>query len=59
MARGLLAGAELLVLDDVAGVLDEDNRQRVRLVIEKAGVAVIEATVDTPLLRDASVVVRP
>ncbi len=59
LARGLLAGAELLVLDDVAGVLDESNRERVRRVIEDAGVAVIEATVDTPLLKDASLVVRP
>ncbi len=51
LARALLADAALLVLDDVAGVLDEVARGRVRDVLEqRRDVAVIEATVDRPLL---------
>jgi hypothetical protein len=44
-----------VVLDDVAGVLDESSRDLVRLVLsELADVAVVEATVDTPLLLEAN-----
>lgn len=51
LARALLAEAPLLVLDDLAGVLDEDARLDVRRVLEGLDdVAIIEATVDTPLL---------
>ena len=51
LARALLAGSALLVLDDLAGVLDEEARGCVRGVLEGLGdVAIIEATVDTPLL---------
>ena len=60
LARGLLARPDLLVLDDVAGLLDEENRERVRRVIEREGhIAIIEATVDTPLLTSFTRVVRP
>jgi ABC-type transport system involved in cytochrome bd biosynthesis fused ATPase/permease subunit len=51
LARALLANVSLLILDDVAGLLDEDARHSVRATL--AGlphVAVLEATVDTPLL---------
>jgi ATP-binding cassette, subfamily C, bacterial CydD len=55
LARALLNGSTLLVLDDVAGVLDAASRDDVRRVLEELGdLAVIEATVDTPLLRDAT-----
>jgi ABC-type transport system involved in cytochrome bd biosynthesis fused ATPase/permease subunit len=51
VARALLASVSLLVLDDVAGVLDRDARDRVRASLaETSGLAVLEATVDTPLL---------
>lgn len=60
LARGLLAHPDLLVLDDVAGVLDDENRERVRHVIESASdLTIIEATVDTPLLAGATRVLRP
>jgi ATP-binding cassette, subfamily C, bacterial CydD len=51
LARALLNGSTLLVLDDVAGVLDASARDEVREVLEAhSELAVIEATVDTPLL---------
>jgi ABC-type transport system involved in cytochrome bd biosynthesis fused ATPase/permease subunit len=56
LARALLAGAPLLVVDDVAGVLDEPSRRRVADVLaSRPGLAVIEATVDSPLLDEATV----
>jgi ABC-type transport system involved in cytochrome bd biosynthesis fused ATPase/permease subunit len=55
LARALLAEARLLVLDDLAGVLDEDARVDVRRALEGlVDVAIIEATIDTPLLLVAS-----
>jgi ABC-type transport system involved in cytochrome bd biosynthesis fused ATPase/permease subunit len=54
LARALLAGAELLIIDDVAGVLDEDGRRHVRTVLASNSLAVVEATVDTPLSRDVT-----
>jgi ABC-type transport system involved in cytochrome bd biosynthesis fused ATPase/permease subunit len=55
LARALLHHSTLLVLDDVAGVLDIDARDDVRIVLEELrDVAVIEATVDTPLLTTAT-----
>jgi ABC-type transport system involved in cytochrome bd biosynthesis fused ATPase/permease subunit len=55
LARALLQGSTLLVLDDVAGVLDADARDDVRHALDElSDVAVIEATVDTPLLMTAS-----
>jgi ABC-type transport system involved in cytochrome bd biosynthesis fused ATPase/permease subunit len=51
LARALLADAELLFIDDVAGVLDDDARRLVRRVLdEHPMLCVVEATVDTPLL---------
>ena len=51
----LLNGSTLLLLDDVAGVLDAAARDDVRRVLtELSDLAVIEATVDTPLLTDAT-----
>jgi ATP-binding cassette subfamily C protein CydCD len=50
LARALLAHVSLLVLDDVAGVLDEGARALVRTALTEANLAVIEATVDTPLI---------
>jgi ABC-type transport system involved in cytochrome bd biosynthesis fused ATPase/permease subunit len=55
LARALLAHAEVLVLDDVAGVLDEDGRRLVREALDHHdAISVIEATVDTPLLLDVT-----
>jgi ABC-type transport system involved in cytochrome bd biosynthesis fused ATPase/permease subunit len=51
LARALLAGVSLLILDDVAGVLDAEVRDQVRGVLAReVDLAIIEATVDTPLL---------
>ena len=51
LARALLAHPDLLVVDDVAGVLDDDSRQLVRRVLDELpALGVVEATVDTPLL---------
>jgi ABC-type Mn2+/Zn2+ transport system ATPase subunit len=55
LARAILAGAALLVLDDLAGVLDEQSRTTVRHVLSGLGdVAIVEATVDTPLLLEVT-----
>ncbi len=55
LARDLLAGARLIVLDDVAGVLDDEARARVRDVLASSkDLAVLEATVDTPLLLETT-----
>lgn len=51
LARSLIRGPEVLILDDIAGVLDEPTRQRVRQRLEwESDTAIIEATVNTPLL---------
>jgi ABC-type transport system involved in cytochrome bd biosynthesis fused ATPase/permease subunit len=51
IARALLAHVSLLILDDVAGVLDNDARHSVRASLAGTpGLAILEATVDTPLL---------
>ena len=51
LARALLNGSVVLVLDDVAGVLDADARNDVRLALDQLDdIAIIEATVDTPLI---------
>jgi ABC-type transport system involved in cytochrome bd biosynthesis fused ATPase/permease subunit len=55
LARALLAGASLLVLDDIAGVLDQHARDLVRAVLESdRDLTIIEATVDTPLMTTPS-----
>jgi ATP-binding cassette subfamily C protein CydD len=55
LARCLLAKPALLVLDDIAGVLDEEARTLVRSTLGHfAHMAIIEATVDTPLLTNVN-----
>jgi ABC-type transport system involved in cytochrome bd biosynthesis fused ATPase/permease subunit len=55
LARALLADASLLLLDDVAGVLDEHSRDLVRDALEgNRTLTIIEATVDTPLMTTPS-----
>ena len=55
LARALLGDVSLLVLDDVAGVLDTDARDLVRRALDALPeLAVLEATVDTPLLSDTT-----
>jgi ABC-type transport system involved in cytochrome bd biosynthesis fused ATPase/permease subunit len=55
LARALLADPEVLVLDDVAGVLDDEGRRVVREVLgQHRSLAMVEATVDTPLLVDVT-----
>ena len=56
LARALLARPELLVIDDIAGVLDEEGRRLVRAVLAPIpSMSVIEATVDAPLFTDVTV----
>jgi ATP-binding cassette subfamily B protein AbcA/BmrA len=53
LARVLLSAPSLIVLDDIAGVLDVEAREHVRRTLEAfSDVAMLEATVDTPLLAD-------
>jgi ABC-type transport system involved in cytochrome bd biosynthesis fused ATPase/permease subunit len=55
LARALLAEVSVLVLDDVAGVLDAGVREQVRRALAcEEDLAIIEATVDTPLLATPS-----
>lgn len=55
LARALLHRSALLVLDDIAGVLDTESRDDIRVVLDELyDVAIIEATVDTPLLTTAT-----
>jgi ABC-type transport system involved in cytochrome bd biosynthesis fused ATPase/permease subunit len=55
LARCLLARPALLVLDDIAGVLDEEARILVRSALGRfPHMAIVEATVDTPLLTNVS-----
>jgi ABC-type lipoprotein export system ATPase subunit len=55
LARAILNGASLLMLDDVAGVLDAGARDDVRNALGQLGdLAIIEATVDSPLLMTAT-----
>jgi ATPase subunit of ABC transporter with duplicated ATPase domains len=50
-----LTNPALLVLDDIAGVLDVDARVLVRDALGRyPHMAVVEATVDTPLLTSAT-----
>ncbi|HEY5111917.1 MAG TPA: ATP-binding cassette domain-containing protein [Acidimicrobiales bacterium] len=55
LARVLLCSPSLLLLDDIAGVLDIEAREHVRQTLATLPqLAVIEATVDTALLTDAT-----
>ncbi|MFI5036837.1 MAG: ATP-binding cassette domain-containing protein, partial [Acidimicrobiales bacterium] len=59
LARCLLVAPALLVLDDVAGVLDAASRTRVSEALSaRRDLAVIEATVDTPLIDQPTEIVR-
>jgi ABC-type transport system involved in cytochrome bd biosynthesis fused ATPase/permease subunit len=54
LARCLLASPALVMLDDIAGVLDAPSRADVvRALDEHPRLAIIETTVDTPLLEHA------
>jgi ABC-type transport system involved in cytochrome bd biosynthesis fused ATPase/permease subunit len=56
LARVLLCAPSLIVLDDIAGVLDVEARDHVRRTLAALpDLAMIEATVDTPLIIDATV----
>jgi len=56
LARCLLAECAVLVLDDIAGLLDASSRRAVTLVLSRLDhVALVEATVDQPLMGDATV----
>ena len=50
LARALLAKPRLLVLDDIAGVVDEANRRRIAEVVAASDLAVIETAIDTPFV---------
>ena len=55
LARNLLSSPSLLLLDDIAGVLDEEARDHVRRALGAlTGLALVEATVDTPLVINAT-----
>lgn len=55
LARSLLASPAVLLVDDVAGLLDEVARRRVREVLDRQeGVAVVEASVDAVLLSETT-----
>lgn len=54
LARALLADIDLLVLDDVAGVMDAMTRDKVRARLERESFAIVEASVDSPLMASAS-----
>ncbi len=58
IARALARGSALIVLDDVAGALDDDSRGRVRDVLEEFPGAVLEAGVDGARLIRARKVLR-
>lgn len=58
IARALLAAPELLVLDDIAGVLDLEARAVVAETLSALeGLTIVEATVDTPVVSDATLVI--
>ena len=51
LVRCLLAEPDAIILDDIAGVLDEPTRAALRQLLERhSAVAILEATVDSPLL---------
>jgi ABC-type transport system involved in cytochrome bd biosynthesis fused ATPase/permease subunit len=51
LARCLVARPSLLIIDDIAGVLDDESRGQVRRALEThKDLAIIEAAVESPLL---------
>jgi len=54
LARALLHGVALVVLDDIAGVLDDESRVKVRAALRaRPRLAVIECNVDAPVFINA------
>ncbi|MHB1208823.1 MAG: ATP-binding cassette domain-containing protein [Acidimicrobiales bacterium] len=52
LARSLIRHPDLLILDDIAGVMDATTQQMVRQRLEReTDIAIIEATVDAPLVK--------
>ena len=58
LARALARRSVLILLDDVAGVLDEGSRALVRDVVSTTPAAVVEAAVDQATLIDATTEIR-
>ena len=55
LARTLLAEPQLVLLDDIAGLLDAASKQNVQNVLARySNIAIIEATVDNPILTSPS-----
>ena len=55
LARTLLADPQLVLLDDIAGLLDAASKQNVQNVLARySNIAIIEATVDNPILTNPS-----
>jgi ATP-binding cassette subfamily C protein CydD len=55
LARAILAKPQLLLIDDIAGLLDEESRQKLQNVLSQhRDNAIIEATVDNPVLENST-----
>ena len=55
LARALLANPQLLLIDDIAGLLDEESKQKLQNVLsQRSDIAIIEATVDNPVLENST-----
>jgi ABC-type transport system involved in cytochrome bd biosynthesis fused ATPase/permease subunit len=55
LARSLLANPQLLLIDDIAGLLDEESKQKLQNVLsQRSDIAIIEATVDNPVIANAT-----
>ncbi len=53
LARATLADPDLIIVDDIAGVLDDANRRRVAHLLQRlTASSVLELSVDNPLLDD-------
>ena len=53
LARATLADPDLIIVDDIAGVLDDANRRRVAQLLQRlTASSVLELSVDNPLLDD-------
>lgn len=57
VARALLQNADVLVLDDISGLLDQDSLENVRRVLRsRPELTVVEAAVDEGILPDSPVI---